>query len=592
MERYFSSQMHYKFSGRKVILYIRERVCETPDELLASELFFDVLRRAVAALKRCESPLLELFQPAAGDPIPDQELQQLTVILRWLAKLPLEQVRKLVEAEQAHLIAQPALLYDFVEYLYDYWREFERFLICDSEGDALDQRPYRTFNRTIESLTHLVRSVYRDIQENISGQHPNIYRQTVAGAEIAAIALPKPLFTLSEDLQQLNPIPVIRQVLMYPPLLLNPPMNKRSGQFVQTQMNPLSSLTFDPGEWLCYPAKVGPLFIPIYFQEQFYELGFTLCNLFELAEDDFLRRPPDAVLLFGVPEESLDPNAAYPTVFYHHSEEDIWIGAIPRRKEFGYFGYMKKMALTLHNVVMMHRGRLPFHGAMVQILLRNGREFNLLIIGDTGAGKSETLEAFRNIGEDLIRTMTIIADDMGSLEIQNDGEVIAYGTEVGAFVRLDDLSPGFAFGRLDRTIIMNPSQTNARVVLPVTTYANIIRGAKVDMVLYANNYEAVDAAHPLIERFDTVEQALTVFRAGKSMSKGTTTSSGLVQTYFANVFGAIQFQPLHETLAGRFFQTFFERGIFVGQLRTRLGIAGWERRGPEEAARALLEWLG
>jgi hypothetical protein len=333
--------------------------------------------------------------------------------------------------------------------------------------------------------------------------------------------------------------------------------------------------------------------ILIYFHELFYELGFTLSNLFELAEDDFLsNRSVDAILLFGVPDDCIDPKAAYPTVFYHHPENNLWIGAIPRRKEFGYFGYMKKMTLTLHNIVMMQQGRFPFHGAMMQFLLKNGREFNLLIIGDTGAGKSETLEAFRAIGEEAIRSMTIIADDMGSLEIQTDREIIAYGTEIGAFVRLDDLNPGYAFGRLDRTIIMNPSQVNARVVLPVTTYANIMGGARVDMVLYANNYEEVDADHPIIERFNTPEQALTVFREGKSMSKGTTTSTGLTQAYFANIFGAPQFQSLHEAIAQRYFQAFFERGIFVGQLRTRLGLPGWERKGPEEAARALLEWLG
>lgn len=66
----------------------------------------------------------------------------------------------------------------------------------------------------------------------------------------------------------------------------------------------------------------------------------------------------------------------------------------------------------------------------------------------------------------------------------------------------------------------------------------------------------------------------------------------LVQAYFANIFGAAQFQPLHEALAKRYFQTFFDRGIFVGQLRTRLGLPGWERKGPEEAAKALIEWLG
>ena len=72
--------------------------------------------------------------------------------------------------------------------------------------------------------------------------------------------------------------------------------------------------------------------------------------------------------------------------------------------------------------------------------------------------------------------ITIIADDMGSLELQPDGCVTGYGTETGAFVRLDDLQPGFAFGQIDRTIIMSPAQVNARVVLPVTTFENVMQG--------------------------------------------------------------------------------------------------------------------
>jgi hypothetical protein len=75
------------------------------------------------------------------------------------------------------------------------------------------------------------------------------------------------------------------------------------------------------------------------------------------------------------------------------------------------------------------------------------------------------------------------------------------------------------------------------------------------------------------------------------MSKGPTTSTGLVQTYFVNPFGAVQYQSLHDNLAGRYFEHFFREGIFVGQLRTRLGIPGWERKGPEEAAQMLLDLL-
>ena len=32
---------------------------------------------------------------------------------------------------------------------------------------------------------------------------------------------------------------------------------------------------------------------------------------------------------------------------------------------------------------------------------------------------------------------------MGSLDMDEEGNIIGYGTEIGAFVRLDDLQPGF-----------------------------------------------------------------------------------------------------------------------------------------------------
>ena len=43
----------------------------------------------------------------------------------------------------------------------------------------------------------------------------------------------------------------------------------------------------------------------------------------------------------------------------------------------------------------MKRGRLPVHGAMVKINLKGDKSANIIFMGDTGAGKSESLEAFR-----------------------------------------------------------------------------------------------------------------------------------------------------------------------------------------------------
>jgi inhibitor of KinA sporulation pathway (predicted exonuclease) len=118
-----------------------------------------------------------------------------------------------------------------------------------------------------------------------------------------------------------------------------------------------------------------------------------------------------------------------------------------------------------------------------------------------------------------------------------------------------------------------------------------MEGTPVDCVLYANNYEQVDATHPVIERFHAVDDALTVFRQGAVMSKGTTTSQGLVQTYFANIFGPTQFKEMHEELAKKYFGEMFKQEVYVGQMRTMLGIHGQEFTGPQHSAAALLDLI-
>ncbi|HEY9087101.1 MAG TPA: hypothetical protein VIO36_02950 [Anaerolineaceae bacterium] len=579
----------YRLQDDKAVLRIKDRICDSALELLSSGLFFQMLEHSVAKLARRNSRLLDIFeQPQA---VNTTSLCLLVDTLKMLTRLSGDLVPHVVPGS-AQFFRDRGLFNAFVEYLYNDWRAMQRLIICDSQGEAYDQRPYHTFNNTIESLTHLVRSTYRDIQENITGSHPRIYRQVRAGAEIAAIALPKEIPYPNGSFKHLNGIAIIRQVLIYPPLIFNPPMNKRSGVFERVQHNPLDFVNLEADQWLCYPAKVGPLVVLVYFTLNYFELGFALCNLFELADDEDLQRRPDAVYLFGVPAAQFPRLGRSQTIFYDDGTPDgVLVGAVPDSPEFGYFGYLKKMILTLHNIKMMKLGRLPFHGAMVTLTLHDRRDFTILILGDTGAGKSETLEALRTIAGDHVSEITIIADDMGSLERRAGGALVGYGTETGAFVRLDDLQPGYAFGQIDRMILMSATQVNARVVIPVTTYAAIMKGSAPNLVLYANNYEAVDAGHPIIEPFASPQAALDEFRAGKVMSKGTTTTTGLVGTYFANVFGPEQYQEMHEPLAQTFFNAFFERGIPVGQIRTQLGRPGQERSGPEAAARALLEWM-
>ena len=99
-------------------------------------------------------------------------------------------------------------------------------------------------------------------------------------------------------------------------MIFETPMNKRSGVFQKVGSQPLEKVEIDPSEWLCYPAKVGSLLIMVYFSMRFFELGFSLSNLFELADMEELNRTPDAVFLFGVPPTGEHVKGQTETIFY------------------------------------------------------------------------------------------------------------------------------------------------------------------------------------------------------------------------------------------------------------------------------------
>jgi hypothetical protein len=580
-------QLHVE--GDQIIMHVTSMVCNSSSEMANTPVFSDFLSQFIDHLIEQDALVLGALGPQIRTP---QGRACFIDVIRGLHKNTLAEVVRLVDGAEVYRDRAQAML-KFVNAFYDYWRAFNRYMVLKSMPGAMayERRPYRAFNFTVQAFQETVRGLYRDICENISGDHPTVYRQVAAGCNVGLIAVPGEMPLPTAYAVKLYGIPVLRQLLINPPMILNPPMNTRSGRFERVADNPIAQMDLDKARFLCYPIQVGPLVILVYFHERFIGLASSMANLFDLATEEQLSRKPDAVFVYGAPVESLKRFGDLPTVFYDDERNGMLAGFVPLEDRFGYFGYVKKMVLTLHNIVMMKRGRMPFHGAMTRIHLAGGVTKNLLLIGDTATGKSETLEALRLSARSVVRELTVIADDMGSLEITKDGAVLGYGTETGAFIRLDDLQQGYAFGQIDRAIIMSPHQVNARVILPVTTLEEVLHGYPVDMLLYANNFEQVDATHPIIERFDSAERALEVFGEGKSMSKGTTTSKGLTQSYFANIFGPPQYREIHDKLAIETFAAIIDSGAFVGQMRTRLGIPGFESSGPAEASANLLEIL-
>ena len=212
-----------------------------------------------------------------------------------------------------------------------------------------------------------------------------------------------------------------------------------------------------------------------------------------------------------------------------------------------------------------------------------------MLMGDSGAGKSETLDALNRL-RDEVSEVNILIDDMGSFDIDEDGTVVAYGTETGAFVRLDDLQPGYAYSAMDRSIFMNPNEVNARVIVPYSNYGDIIKPTKVDYFFYANNYDRIEDSNA-IHFFNETDMAVEVFSKGARMAKGTTSEKGLSYSYFANPFGAIQRKEKHNEIAKKYMKHMIENNVRIGELKTQLGIDGFEQQGPMIAAKALLKLI-
>ncbi len=570
-------QKEFSLSNEKAMINFTAKYCDNAEALFDSYGFARVLGAYLDKIKRRETRTYRYLISNLKD---DKNLQcNLTKIFKLLMVLKADEIIKFNPLYEK-LLEDKDKFIALIEDLYNFWRKLERYTIVQNHktGDGLQNVSFIEAN---EKFSKLILDTYRKAEENVIGEKPKVYRQLPVGGN-AALILNESKWICPPGYEKLENIPFIQTVILDPPFIIYPKKNTRDGMFTEITTNPLEDCSVNPDHWFCYPAKVGTLLAYIYFHRDFMAHGVTLCNLFEIAtEEQYAGKSPDIVYVFGARDNSPDKR----TVFYDDEGNGIMLGYINYSEDIDYFGYMKKMTLTLHNLIMIKRGFIPIHGAMVNIVTKDNKIANVIIMGDSGAGKSESLEALRKLGDNYISDMTIIFDDMGVVKLNRDEKPLGYGTEIGAFVRLDDLDTGYAFRQIDRSIFMNPDKINARLVIPVATYKEITAGYPVDLFLYANNYEEGEE----LEFFNSADEALAVFKEGARMAKGTTTEKGLVKSYFANPFGPAQKEKDMDVLLQRYFDKFFETGVKVGQLRTCLGITGMEKSGPLKAAVKLLE---
>ena len=540
----------------------------TGDQLLNSSTFSNYVHNFIDYLKERNE---DLYYYAVGG----KTAREATVDLLRLFRMM--RIFKIDEIESSYLNDKGRLL-EFLEEMYNFWKKHQRFsVVTAGTASALQDISFVTAD---SNFNNMVLTLYRNLEESLMGRKNRVYRQMQAGTN-AAIAVSVKQPKLSNTYDALKDIPFITSIMLRTPMILHPKSNKRTGMFTETDVNPITYFTGSDEEWFCFPCKIGTLLAFVYFHRDFISSAVSLGNLFELATEDECRKKPDLICLFGNQDDKNE------TVFHYDATDDIWVGSLTYDEKIEYFGYMKKMCLTLHNLRKMQHGWLPIHGAFVNITLHNGKRKGIMLMGDSGAGKSESIEALKIAGKDVIKDIEVVFDDMGTIHIE-DGVPYGQGTEIGAFIRLDDLDPGTPYRDMDRSIFMNPeSSNNARVITPAAPYEVVAMNHKIDLFAYANNYDNESGLH----RFENLEDAKATCKEGKRMAKGTTQEVGISTTYFANPFGPMQQQDVCDPLIDEVFTALRDNGVFVGEIYTHLGLDKENRDGINLAAKELLDFI-
>lgn len=573
----------FSITGNKAILNLSEQFFNDVNELLNSESFLDLTKCFINYHKKDSTRVYAYIEQFFINSSVDSLARELTDILKLLTVMNIDEVSSKIN-KYHNLNKEKDGLLKIVEEFYNYWRNLERYSIIKQNENSRGVGVVN-FVEINEKLKNMILQAYRRIEMSILGEWPKVYRQVPAAAD-ASIMIRQFNKNYPEIYKNLNKIPFITQVMIETPYITYTKSNKRDGVFEEVYENPILNTNINYPHFFCYPAKVGDNLIFIYFHRDLLTHGVSASNLFELADvKEIEEKTPDAIYIYGPKDEGERKNS-----FYYDKENKLYVGYIAYSDKIDYFGYLKKMVLTLNNVINIKKGYLPIHGAGLSVVLQNNKTVNIVILGDSGAGKSESIEAFRSLAKDYIKEMTIVFDDMGSFRIKNN-KVYTYGTEIGAFVRLDDLDAGYAFKQIDRSIFMNPDKVNSRLIMPVASFDEINLGYEVDFFLYADNYSAVLDGCDSIEIFDKKEEALRVFKRGARLAKGTTTETGLVQTYFANPFGPVQKREECDKLLDKYFDNLFENKVKVGTIKTQLGLNNMQFEGPRSAAIELFELI-
>ncbi|MDR0423228.1 MAG: hypothetical protein LBH46_01415 [Rickettsiales bacterium] len=556
----------YSIDKKSVVLNFSKGYCKTHQDIFNSSCFYRILELYLEKIGKNDTLTFGHFKSCFGE-TNDLIIEGLIAFFKATIEEKLEQTK----IKYKDIFEKQDITLNFIWDFYNYWRSYERYAIFGANNDGNFE--------SITNFTALILKTYRKIRETLIESKNKIYRQLNAGINLSIVLSNAKIY---EDIYpQLKGVNFIDTIILQPPFFINNSGETIVGNFDEVNENPLTSIKLDKNKWLCLPLKIADKIAFVYFHGNFMSNGIALSNIFEIAEaKDYENRKPDLILVFGAE----DNKPGVRTNFYQDKDKGITIGYISHDVSVDYFGYMKRMLLTIFNIQILDEGKLPVNGYLANITLKNGNSYNIIIVGDSSSGKHETIRAFETLATEYIKEIQSVFSDIGYLYMK-DGQIYASGTETGVFMKFTELSGSDTYKTMDRGIFINlENENNIRVATALNSSGITTAGYKVDYFLYANNYEEGTECNI----FDSSEEAIKVFTEGKRVVR-TDNSKVEESVLFANKYGALQRENETKKLIEKYVKQMIENKVFVGEIRTGASLGSYADKGPLLVARKLFD---
>lgn len=238
-------------------------------------------------------------------------------------------------------------------------------------------------------------------------------------------------------------------------------------QFFQERLQKFSEV-MDPKDYVMKMVQVGGTKVLLVMNRSYSHYMVEELRLFpqtDLTLEDMANCKPDCVSFLGLPTKVFGEDYRIGYFMDEDSEGNtVPVSWVDAESITDYMGYLKKPILTVANEKVREKEMMPVHGSAFSIVFKNGLRKTIVMAGDSGTGKSETIIAMieqiiKNEGlAAQVEGIEFLSGDMLSFFEGNDGEMYMLGTEQGDFMRMTDIPADWKERVRDR--INNGSKTN------------------------------------------------------------------------------------------------------------------------------------